>query len=44
VRMSAFGPRLLRAITHLDVDDAGIAHAIEAFHAVVGARVASPAA
>jgi len=35
VRMSRFGPRRLRAITHLDVDDAGIARAIEAFeHAV----------
>ena len=31
VRMVPFGERRLRAITHLDVDDAGIAHAIAAF-------------
>ena len=35
VRMSQFGPRLLRAITHLDVDDDGIARAVEAFREAV---------
>ena len=37
VRMSAYGPRRVRAIAHLDVDDAGIERAIEAFAAVLGA-------
>jgi len=37
VRMSAYGPRRVRAIAHLDVDDAGIERAIEAFTAVLGA-------
>ncbi len=37
VRMVSFGGRRLRAITHLDVDDAGIERAIEAFRAVVAA-------
>ena len=36
VRMSAYGPRRVRAIAHLDVDDAGIERAIEAFAAVLG--------
>ncbi len=31
VRMVAFGARRLRAITHLDVDDAGVARAVEGF-------------
>jgi threonine aldolase len=31
VRMAQYGPRLLRAAVHLDVDDQGIARAIEAF-------------
>ena len=35
VRLLDFGPRRLRAITHLDVDDAGIERAIEAFRRVV---------
>jgi len=35
VRMVGFGPRRLRAVTHLDVDDAGIRRAIEAFGAAV---------
>ena len=39
VRMARYGPRRLRAITHLDVDDAGIARAVEAFVSVVGERV-----
>jgi threonine aldolase len=38
VRMSQYGPRLLRAATHLDVDDRGIARAVEAFHEVAGER------
>jgi threonine aldolase len=37
VRMVAFGPRRLRAITHLDVDDAGVARAVEAFREAVRA-------
>jgi len=35
VRMVAFGARRLRAITHLDVDDAGVARAVAAFDEVV---------
>ena len=35
VRMVAFGARRLRAITHLDVDDAGVARAVTAFGEVV---------
>jgi threonine aldolase len=31
VRMSAYGPRRVRAIAHLDVDDAGIERAVAAF-------------
>jgi len=38
VRMSAYGPRLVRAIAHLDVDDAGVDRAIAAFHDVVGSH------
>jgi threonine aldolase len=38
VRMLAFGPRRLRAITHLDVDDAGIERAVAAFAAVLRTR------
>jgi threonine aldolase len=41
VRMSQYGPRLLRAATHLDVDDTGIARAVEAFQEVVGGRSAA---
>jgi threonine aldolase len=40
VRMLAFGARRLRAITHLDVDDAGVARAVagfgEAVHGLAG--------
>jgi len=43
VRLIPFGRRRLRAITHLDVDDAGIAHTVRAFHAVVGATLGAPA-
>ena len=35
VRMSAYGPRRVRAIAHLDVDDAGIERAIGAFREVL---------
>jgi hypothetical protein len=31
----SFGARRLRAITHLDVDDAGVARAVEAFRAAM---------
>jgi len=45
VRMSAYGPRRVRAIAHLDVDDAGIERAIVAFHSVLaGAAHAAPEA
>jgi len=37
VRMVQFGPRRIRAVTHMDVDDAAIGHAVAAFHEVVGA-------
>jgi threonine aldolase len=40
VRVSAYGPRRLRAITHLDVDDAGISRALETFDAVLRAPAA----
>ncbi len=43
VLMSAYGPDLVRAIVHLDVDDAGISRAIEAFRAGVEAGVGSAA-
>lgn len=47
VRMSQYGPRRLRAITHLDVDDAGVARAVVAFEeacraAARGSRVDAP--
>ena len=35
VRMGSYGPRLVRAIVHLDVDDAGVDRAIAAFREVV---------
>ena len=37
VRMSAFGPRRVRAIAHLDVDDAGIERAVAAIREVLTA-------
>ena len=43
VRILDFGARRVRAITHLDVDDAGIARAIDAFQAVVAERLGAPA-
>jgi threonine aldolase len=36
VLISPFGARRLRAVTHLDVDDAGIGRAVEAFGEVLG--------
>lgn len=36
VWMTQFGPRRLRAVTHMDVDDAAIERAASAFEAVVG--------
>jgi len=41
VWMVAFGARRIRAITHLDVDDAGVARAIEAFRAAVREALAA---
>ena len=41
VRMSAYGPRRVRAIAHLDVDDAGVERAIEAFGAALDEGVAA---
>ena len=41
VRVSAYGPRRVRAITHLDVDDAGIEHAVGAFREVLAAPAAA---
>ena len=41
VRLSRFGPRLLRAVTHLDVDDAGLERAVEAFGSEVSERAGS---
>ena len=40
VRMSAYGPRRVRAIAHLDVDDAGIERAIGAFREALEATPA----
>jgi threonine aldolase len=41
VAIGVFGARRLRAITHLDVDDAGIAFAVNAFHSVIEEAMAS---
>jgi threonine aldolase len=38
VRLIGFGARVLRAVTHLDVDDAQIAHAVETMRDVVTAH------
>jgi threonine aldolase len=35
VRLTPFGPRRLRAVTHLDVDDAGVERAVEALKVAV---------
>ena len=40
VKMLGFGPRLIRVVTHLDVDDAGITRAVEAFQAAVASFAA----
>lgn len=42
--MGPSGPRRIRALTHLDVDDAGIERAIAAFQAVATEALALPAA
>ena len=39
VWMGPSGPRRIRAICHLDIDDAGVARAIEAFQGALGALV-----
>ena len=36
VVLTALGPSLLRAVTHLDVDDVGLARAIAGFKTVAG--------
>ena len=41
VRVSRYGPRLLRAITHLDIGDDALTHAIEVFQTEVEARAGS---
>jgi threonine aldolase len=41
VRMIALDPQRVRAVTHLDVDAAGIARAVEALRAVVTSRAAA---
>jgi len=43
VWMGGSGPRRIRAITHLDVDDAGIGRAIAAFQAAAAEVLAAPA-
>ncbi|MBI1796051.1 MAG: aminotransferase class I/II-fold pyridoxal phosphate-dependent enzyme [Candidatus Eisenbacteria bacterium] len=43
VRMGPSGPRRIRAITHLDVDDAGAERAIAAFRAALGEALAGGA-
>jgi hypothetical protein len=40
VRLTQFGARRLRAVTHLDVDDAGIARAGDALVEAVGELLA----
>ena len=42
VLMSQYGPRRLRAITHLDVDDAGLARATQAFEHSLTAALDAP--
>lgn len=43
VRLVTFGHRQLRAITHLDIDDAAIERAIEVMHATFAERLAAGA-
>jgi threonine aldolase len=43
VRMMTFGGRRLRAIVHLDVDDAGIERAVSVFQDVVAGQLRTPA-
>ncbi len=42
VRMARYGPRRLRAVTHLDVDDAGIALALREFEAALAGSSPKP--
>jgi threonine aldolase len=42
VRLSAYGPRTVRAVTHLDVDDTGIERAAAALEALAGAVARTP--
>jgi hypothetical protein len=35
VFLHAFGPRRMRAVTHLDLDDAGVERALRAFEGAV---------
>ena len=42
VRMTRFGPRRLRAVTHMDVDDAGIDRAVAALEEVVHGLAGRP--
>ena len=44
VWMGGSGPRRIRAITHLDVDDEGVARAVDGFQAAAAAVLAAPAA
>jgi threonine aldolase len=43
VGMVDFGPRRIRAMTHLDVDDAQVTRAAEVFQTVAAERLAAPA-
>jgi len=43
VRMGRYGARRLRAIAHLDVDDAGIDRAVAVFRDVIEQRIGAPA-
>ena len=43
VRLVPFGPRRLRAVTHLDVDDAGIERAVAALRSTLLSAPAAPA-
>jgi threonine aldolase len=43
IRVLAFDPRRLRAIAHLDVDDAGIERAVAGLRAVLAGRLTSGA-
>jgi threonine aldolase len=38
VRVSALGPRFLRLVTHLDVDDDGVEQAVRVLRPLIPAR------